>query len=278
MKKTLSLVLSFVMLVCCCLCIGVASVTVVRADTHYGVDAPVTYGGIIQDYVTDTVYYSRREIESYVNPLELPGYIACDMENACCITAGGAIIGHYDRIYEELIPNHTVRMFMGLPTYGVQDEEVIAMHKDLYKRMGATSAGVTVAGYKSGMTSYVQSKGRNISISSIYSKSALNKSAYMSALEAGKLLTVFMDGFSIVSGIEIKKYDGYDTVSNTIVKGAHAVAAYGYRNFKYYDASDNLIYEDNYLLVHTGFSSEVLAMIHLNKYTTVDDGYIISIT
>lgn len=279
MKKTLSLVLSFAMLICCCLCIGTANVAIGSAESRYGIDVPVPYGGIIQGYATDTVYYSRKDVsESYENPLNLPLYIASNIENACCITAGGAIIGHFDRYYEELIPDHTVRVFLGIPTYGSQDAAVNAMHQELYKLMGSTSAGTSVEGYKKGMTSYVQNKGRSIEISSIYSNSSLNKSAYMSALQSGKLLTVFLDGFSVVSGVEIESFDGYDTISNTIVNGLHAVAAYGYRNIKYYDASDKLVQEDNYLLVHTGFASAGLSMIRLNKYTTVDDGYVINIT
>lgn len=56
------------------------------------------------------------------------------------------------------------------------------------------------------------------------------------------------------------------------------MTAYGYRNIKYYDSYKKLIQEDNYLLVHTGFASAGLGMIRLNKYITIDDGYIINIS
>lgn len=279
MKKSLSLIFSFVLFLCCCFCIINTPIIANAADENrFGVAVP--YGGMIQGYVEEDVYYSRKdEIERYVNPYNLPVYLACEIDNACAITAGGAIIGHFDRIYEELIPNHDGKSFMGQFVYCSQDDAVDEMHRELYKRMGSTSEGTTVAGYKNGMTSYVESKGRSIEISSIFSKSSLNKSAYMSALEAGKLLTVFMDGFSIVSFAGgIKSNDGYDTIYSTVVKGLHTVAAYGYKCVKYYDVSDKLIQEDNYLYVHTGFSSATLSMIRLNKNITIKDGYIINIT
>lgn len=268
------------MLLCSCLC--AVNVSVAGAGTSGEArfaETAVPYGGLIDGRVTDTVYYSRREITDYYeHPYKVPTYLAFNMQNCCAITAGGAIIGNFDRTYEELIPNHTTITIRGQVIYGSQGDAVNAMHQELYQRMGSTSEGTTIAGYKAGMTSYVQSKGRNIEITSICNNYSLDMSAYMSALKANKLLTIFLNGFSIVYEAGIDTYDGYDTIYNTIVKGYHTVAAYGYRNIRYYDASDNLVQEDNYLLVHTGFSTGVLGMIRLNKYTKIEDGYIVNVT
>lgn len=279
MKKSCSLALSLALLAACFGTggAGVASAGAEEENARYGVAVP--YGGVMHEAVTETVYYARRDItDAYINPYKLPEYFAYNIDNACAITAGGAIIGNFDRTYEELIPNHNAFYFMGQYTYGSQDAAVNAMHQELYQRMGTTSAGTTVAGYKAGMTSYVQSKGRSISISSIYQNSKLNEASYRSALESGKLLTVFLDGFSFISTAGIDTNEGYDEILQTVVIGLHTVAAYGYRNIKYYDASNKLIQEDKYIYVNTGFGSAGLGMIRLNKYTTVDDGYAINIT
>lgn len=276
MRKTFSLLLSFAMLAGC-FCAGGARIAGAESESRYA--SAVPYGGVIQETVTDTVYYARRDIsDKYSNQYELPLYFANDIANSCAITSGGAIIGNFDRTYEELIPNHTTISFLGKVIYGSQDAAVNAMHQELYQRMGTTSAGTSVAGYKLGMMSYVQSKGRNIVITSIYKNSSLNEAAYRAALEAGELLTVFLDGFAIVSEAGIDTYDGYDKILCTVVTGLHTVAAYGYRNIRYYDASNKLVQEDKYLLVNTGFSSAGLGMVRLNKYTTVDDGYAISVS
>lgn len=280
MKKFLSLSLSVLMLFCSSFCLFTTLVcknNFIKTESRYATTVP--YGGVIKNEITDTIYYSYKEDnEKYINPYKLPIYIASGIDNSCAITAGGAVIGHYDRLYEELIPNHTGITFMGQFVYGSHDDEVDVMHQELYKKMGTTSQGTTVEGYKSGMKTYVQSKGCNIEITGIYKNTSLNKSSYMSALESGKLLTVFMDGFSMISGKGIQTFDGYDTISQTVAEGLHTMTAYGYRNIKYYDSYKKLIQEDNYLLVHTGFASAGLGMIRLNKYITIDDGYIINIS
>lgn len=276
MKKSVSFVLSLAMLFGC-FCMGGASIASAENESRYS--AAVPYGGIIQDYVSEIVYYSRKDTsEKFVNQYELPHYYARNMDNCCAITAGGVIMANFDRTYEELIPNHTTFEFLGQVVYSEQDAAVDSMFQELYQRMGTTSAGTTVEGYKKGMTSYVQSKGRSIEITSIYKNSSLNESAYIAALKAGKLLTIFMDGFCIVGLAGINTNDGYDKISGTVVTGLHIVAAYGYRIVRYYDASNKLIQEDKYLYVNTGFGSAGLAMIRLNKYITVDDGYAINIT
>ena len=281
MKKLFSLFLSGSIIICSCFCFGALKVESIAANNGEACYASeiVPYGGMIKDEKTDTVYYARKDdSEKYINPHRVPLYFASGIQNSCAITAGGAVIGHFDRVYEELIPNHTGMIFMGQFVYENQGEEVDAMHQELYKRMGSTSSGTTVAGFKSGMDSYIRSKGRTPEITRIYSWGSLNKSAYMSALEAGKLLTVFLDGFPIIVNGSFEFNDGYDSITNVIVEGLHTVTAYGYWNIKYYNSADKLIQEDCYLMVHTGFTTAGLAYIRLNKYTTIDDGYIINIT
>ena len=280
MKKSLSLFLTLTLFFSCSLCLVNLSAPAAFAESEklYS-ESIVPYGGIIDREVTDTVYYSRKdESETYVNPAKLPEYIAYDMENACAVTAGGAIIGHYDRLYEELIPDHTTFEFLGQWVYGSQDEAVDEMHRELYRRMSTTENGTSVEGYKSGMNSYVRGKGRNIVITGVYGNSKLTKPAYMNALQSGKLLTVFLDGFALISNSSIETHNGYDVICNTLVTGAHVVAAYGYKNIKYYDSNGNLIQQDDYLYVHSGFSTAGLSMIRLTKYITVDDAYIIAIS
>lgn len=279
MKKSLSLFLGIITAICSVFCLNgaIKKETFGPVESRYASNVP--YGGVIKYNITDTVYYSHKdESEEYVNPYKLPLYMASGLQNSCAITAGGAVIGYYDRLYEELIPNHTGITFMGQFVYGSHDDAVDAMHRELYNLMGTTSQGTTVEGYKKGITSYVRNKGRNIEVSGIYNKTSLDKSAYTSALKSGKLLTIFMDGFAMISGKGIQTHDGYDTITQTVAEGLHSVTAYGYKNVKYYDAANKLISEDAYLYVNTGFASAGLGLIRLNKYIAIDDGYIINIT
>ncbi len=235
-------------------------------------------GGTMQDTVTEVVNYSRVESPGYENPYKLPLYYATDISNSCAVTAGGAAIGYYDRIYEELIPNHTGTNFLGHFVYGKQDAQVDSMHKNLALRMGTNGEGTTIPGFVSGMESYVKSKGRVASIVSICNNGILNESAYKTALDNGQLLTVFVDGFCLVG------FENYDetshtmTIKNTMVIGCHTLTAYGYCKYTYYGSSNNIIRQDTYLLVHSGFGGIGLTMLRINDgYCTIDDGFIVDI-
>ena len=283
MKRTVSMLLSI------CFVIGLMCVS----GLAYGIVMPASgvtneipvyatsimpMGGQIHENITERVNYSYRDdSENYMNPYRVPAYFASGLNNSCAITAGGAVIGHFDRLYEELIPNHTGIIFMGQYVYGGQDDAVDAMHRELYARMGTEAGGTSVDGYVSGMDSYVSSKNRTATITRAYG-SSLDMSECINALNSGKLLTLFVNGFAIVAFGGLEEYDGYDEINNITVVGRHTVTAYGYRIIKYYDSSNNLIQEDSYLYVHTGFTSAGLGYIRLSKYVTVEDAYVINIT
>lgn len=283
MKRTVSMLLSicFVIgLVCVSGCAYVSAMPVFAAANEERVYATdiLPMGGEIHETIAERIDYAYRDDSSYyANPYRVPAYFATDLPNACAITAGGAIIGHFDRLYEELIPNHTGIIFMGKYVYGEQDEAVNAMHRELYTRMGTEAGGTSVDGYVNGMKSYVSSKNRTASVTKAYG-SSLDMSACIDALESGKLLTLFVNGFAIVGFGGLNSYDGYDEIGNIIVKGRHTVTAYGYQIIKYYDSANRLIQEDSYLYVHTGFTSAGLGYIRLSKYATIEDAYIIDIT
>ncbi len=283
MKKTVSVLLSICLIVgfvCANASAYFAAMPANAAASEKRVYATdiMPMGGEIHETVTERIDYTYREESGYYeNPYRVPAYFASGLNNSCAITAGGAVIGHFDRLYEELIPNHTGMMFMGKYVYGAQDDAVDAMHRELYTRMGTEAGGTSVEGYVNGMKSYVSSKNRTASVTKAYG-SSLNMSACMDALESGKLLTLFINGFAIVSFGRLEEHDGYDEIANIKVVGRHTVTAYGYRIIRYYDSENRLIREDSYLHVHTGFTSAGLGYIRLSAYTVVEDAYIIDIT
>ena len=283
MKRTVSMLLSICFVIGLVCVSGCAYVTVmpVSGDANevrvYATDI-MPMGGEIHETITERINYAYRDDSRYyANPYRLPAYFASGLNNSCAITAGGAVIGYFDRLYEELIPNHTGIIFMGKYVYGEQDEAVDAMHRELYTRMGTEAGGTSVDGYVNGMKSYVSCKNRTASVTKAYG-SSLDMSASIDALESGKLLTLFLNGFAIVSFGGLEEYDGYDEVMNITVRGRHTVTAYGYKIIKYYDSANRLIQEDSYLYVHTGFTSAGLGYIRLTKYAIIEDAYIINIT
>ena len=220
--------------------------------------------------VSERIDYAYKVETEYINPFSVPGYVS---NYTCGITAGGVIVGHYDRIYEELIPNHNGRVLLGRWFYGTQGAEVNAMFSSLYTMMSATPQGVTMTGYLNGVTSYVASRGRNMTFTSVMTPT-INTAQYRTALESGQLLSVFLDGFAIVSLSDLNTYASHDTVRFQISDGAHIMAAYGYLEIKYFNSSNVNFRTDTYLHIKTGFTMPTHALVSLNRFCTVDDIFI----
>lgn len=232
------------------------------------------YGGTPLDVIEEQIDYSHKVVDKYYNPYELPHYLS---SYTCGISAGGEIIGFYDRIYDELIPNHTGRIFLGKYLYAPQDDEVNKMYDILNTLMNATSEGVTINNFINGVKSYVNSKGRSASFKSAIKNNSLDFNTYKQAILSNKLISIFADGFNIIQTFDFEEHDHYDYLTIYRNNGAHIMVAYGYYDVKYYDTQNRCFRHDNYLYVSTGVSIPALALLRINQYCTVDDAYITEI-
>lgn len=223
-------------------------------------------------YVDDVrIDYAYKIEEEYVNPYGIPGYLS---RYTCGVSAGGVAIGFYDRLYEELIPNHAGSTIWGKYFYGSHDAEVEIMYDSLYTKMNATSAGVTLNGYTNGVKSYTSSKGRITTFTSVMNGTQINASQYKTAIINGKLLTVFMDGFSIIDFGSFSTYNGYDKIYTYVNIGCHVMVAYGFLDVSYYNSSNQCFRKDTYLYVSSGYSIPMQCLVKLNQYCIIDECYI----
>lgn len=253
---------------------------------HAGANTPVrsqkvyaqvesTYGGTPLDVIEEQISYNYKTVDSYRNPYELPKYMS---SYTCGISAGGEIIGFYDRIYENLIPNHTGRYLAGKFFYASQDAEVNNMYDTLYVDMNATPEGVTVSNFINGVKTYTARKGRTAVFSQAMSgTNAPNTEAYKQALNDGKLLCVFVDTFNIISPNGMTEKDDCDYVTINRNTGAHIMVAYGYYNVSYYNSQNVCFRQDKYLEVATGFDTPMLGRVRINEHCVVDDAYTVEI-
>jgi len=228
-------------------------------------------GGIPIYTVKETISYDHKVEDEYFIPVKMPGYVS---SYTCGITAGGNIVGYYDKMYENLIPNHTGKYLLGKWIWGGHGTEVTDMFTSVYNYMGATSAGVTIAGYKSGLASYTANKNLDISFTSVMNTNGTLNSAYKTALKGDTPLTIFLDGFNVVDFGGYLTYSGYDTLDTEIAVGCHVMAIYGYLEVKYYNSSNVNFQTETFLYVVTGFSVPKLAWLRISAYCTIDDCYI----
>lgn len=230
------------------------------------------------DYIQyRNIYYSQRSRELYENPYKLPTFYS-GLESACSVNAGGVAITYNDRLYDNLIPNYAPKRTSIRFTYGTQSQAINDMFSNLYSLMGTNSLGTTISGFKNGMTSYVNQRGYNISLTKATgSYHNLNWEYLKEQLSQEKIAVVFVHEFSLVAPSEIQIKDGYDNIQHKLYTGYHTMPVYGYLEYNYYDSKRGVSQKDTYLWVQNCYSTVDLELLSVNNYCTMDDAYIIDI-
>lgn len=282
MKKTVSVILSVLCAAFVCLAVHFTP-TLARADETYMSEA--RYGadfqsGHYQGLETRTINYAYYTEDYYVNPYSVSNYVVSGKANACAVSAGGNILTYYDRLYPELIPNYQSIYFLGVFNYGSQNAGVNTMFDELYSRMGTDDEGTTVAGFKSGMTSYVKNKGLSVSFEQVtgnYHNTNVDK--IKSALKQEKVAAIFMSNYTVTNESFLNLYDTYSEINYNKFTGNHVMVVYGYYDIFYYNSNGSLIGRDTFFQVCTG-DKVILerGLVNICSYTQVMDMYIINVT
>jgi hypothetical protein len=264
-KKTLSVIFALTMLLCS------AAAILPRAGQACDEEKIYARGANLISINNETINYAYRTTTLYIIPNEMTTFLS---SYSCGITAGGNLINYYNRQFPQLIPGHSSgRIFLGNWVWYGQNNIIRDMYDDLYVRMNGTPLGVTNAGYRAGLTSYAASKGRTMTYQSSMTGSNLNNT-YKTALLDNKIVSIFVDGYNIISPGSFTTSQGADVLQIWIYGGAHIMVAYGFYEVKYFNSSNINFRTDNYLLVGTGFSQPGRGFLRLNQNVTIDDCFV----
>lgn len=200
--------------------------------------------------------------------------------NTCANVAGTIVLGYYDKDYDSLIENFTsTRVIMGHVLYATQTDAVHAVMARLYDDMqtNVTEGGTTVANFKSGLQTYVNEQGRNISYTQVVSGQSLQADACRQSLENGKPVVLFVSGYTVISTSILSAETGVEEYYEQYYVGNHTVVGYGMRTIRYYNAAGNLVKQLDLVKVATGNPLDYFVYISLDGYTNLVDGYVIDI-
>ena len=250
-------------------------------DIYYG-DNTYSANGSTSWTESETINYATKTTSYYRINRTYPEYFNSnlDLENTCANVAGSNIIGFYDRYYDELIPNCTVGymgnryyIYTGVATNPTQIQGVI---NDLYIRMSTNNpiAGTNQTQYKTGLSSYVASKGRNTTYNSVMTNGNFDLDKAIAQLNNGYPITLYLSGYNFTDIIDM---GDHVLLSKTIYTGNHIAVAYGYQKISYYNADGSLIKTNIYLYVATGFSDDQLMYI-VNNNGTLNDAEAVKIS
>ncbi len=235
----------------------------------------------ISTYAVDsvTVNYTTRTNELKTTVNGAPDYYAnTNLTNSCGPTAGGIIVGFYDKYLEDLIPNYRV-YYPANGRYRIKDDVYIpAVMQELYTlmRTNVDDVGVSEADCKNGLKTYVEQKGYNINYSSVKNVwGTFQLESVKNAIDNNKPVLLFCDEVGLIS---VSEADHYDKIVTLSVQNRHVMVAYGYSIIKYYNGNNQNFRTDTYLIVSSGLMTPSTAYVQVNTTSWLDNGYIVSIT
>ncbi len=228
---------------------------------------------LIGTLVKETVVYDSRKTEKGAIPSALPVYFNenSDYKNMCAVNAGSVVVGYYSRYYPQLTPNFNVGIKFGDSYFYLYDKDG-AMQDiiiDLYGRMKTNvgGAGTSAMGFRSGLQSYVNAKGLNVSYTSLCTNNSLNYSKYKTQINNKTPVVLFFDGFNNAATPNTTS-GKTDTLERKKYIGTHVMIGYGFETYEYY--KNNALFRTDYFLqVYSGLKDCPLGYVKLYSDSSI---------
>ncbi|MDE7167731.1 MAG: hypothetical protein K2O28_02650 [Clostridia bacterium] len=216
---------------------------------------------------SETIYYSRKETTTYSIKGDVPNYDRLK-DSSCANVAGTILIGYYDRLCEELVPNYKTYGQLGSAIkYRSASLEIQAVMEELHTLMGTDvgAAGTTYDGFHKGMKSYVNNHGYSYSTEDLGN---LNFNKYKSAVENNKPVAVFLENYSYA--VSWKDSGASEVINSHYSTAAHVVVGCGYKVDTYYNANGQVIATRTYLKVASGWFEYGITYLCLDGKSSLD--------
>ena len=208
-------------------------------------------GGSNYQEITETITYDHKTVVESGIRFALPSY-SPTVGTSCANAAGAILIGYYDRFYPEMIPDFQSYLMIGTTVaYRGDAEEVQSLMLTLRDLMGTDSTGTSYTGFNTGMSTYVQSRGRTYTTTSLFTNNTFDFARYKTTVDCGTPVAFFFNGYSLGS---VAQGDGVDTIGSAVSANTHVAIGYGYKEYIYYDENDNVIFTQRYLRVSSGLA------------------------
>jgi hypothetical protein len=244
-----------------------------------GYENTITAGTII----TETITYDSRTVEQGKIAGGVPEYFDSNpvLTGTCAVQAGAVVLGYYGRYFPELTPGFKVGMnFGGTYVYLSEGQSGIIQDiiGDLYVRMGTNvgGGGTTATGFRNGLQSYVNSKNRSLTYTSVASNNVLNYNLFKTQVSNLKPTVLFFNSYNVIPSPPLRTNGNVDTLERKIYPAMHVMIGYGYRNYNYYYNGVNFR-NDTYIEVYTGVLEVAQGFIKLYDYSTLVEAYAINI-
>ncbi len=238
-------------------------------DTGYYCDTSYMGDGSSYQFQQITIEFDTYTMSQVYLDRACPNYENITQLNSCVPMAGSIIVAYYDYEYEDLIPNFVTGAFYnGIFYYRAQGVPVDDMKEELYNLMGTNTInpGTSVTQFKNGLTQFLQNKNRTVSYLSCGSN-ILDINTATSYFNQEIPIITFLNSYEYYTLAGIHFYDNYVTMNQYSSDNGHAVVAFGYREYNFYN-NGSLFQTDKYLIVCFGDGTQ--GLIPINNLNRID--------
>lgn len=239
-------------------------------STQYYCSSYSGYGTQVESHLEEFTFDSYTKSFTHIDTL-VPDYSSYYGTNGCTPTAGSIITTYYDSIYSNLLPNYDPYFIYNNKVYwNTQNETIVNLEIELYNLMGTNteSAGTSVAQFKTGMTSYFNSKGYNISYNNV--SSAITSTNAINWFTQEKPVILFLTSYDFYPAVNFRINDTSASILGQREAAGHAVVACAYFEYAFY-TNNEISRLDKWLYV--SFGNGNYGYLSINNTSYIQEAY-----
>ena len=253
--------------------------------TVFGAWAPVAQAAVtemryadapmVASIASEQIYYTSKEMTLVDTDGGAPTFVTTgNLTNSCGAVAGAEIVAFYDKYYPNLIPGWD-SYYASSGKYRIQNDTYIApVMNELYTLMktNVNGSGTSENEFKVGLQQYFNNRNYSLSYQNIKSGSSMDFNAVKAAVDANKVMVLFITPGEVYDISEWTDHDNYDAYTIT---GNHIMIAYGYLEIKYYNAS-GLFRTERLVEVATGHPITSTGFYRINS-SNLQAAYVVNV-
>lgn len=225
---------------------------------------------------TETIEYDSYTLTLANVDILCPNYSAVYGTNACAPTAGSVITTYYDYYFPNLLPDYEPTYIYDNTLYWkTQNATVSDMQEELYNLMGTNTIepGTSVSQFKSGITSYFNTAGYNVSFNNV--SSSITTANVTNWFNQEKPIVLFLTSYDYYPAVNFVVNDTQTTMLGLRKNVGHVVVAYAYFEYTYYN--DNEAFQtDKWLYVVFGNSS--IGFLKMDNTSYIQEAYTFNVS
>lgn len=244
-------------------------------NTQYYCSTYSGYGTEPENHIEEFTYDNYTRTNTNIDTL-VPNYSSSHGTNGCTPTAGCIVTAYYDSLYTNLLPNYEPYYTYNNRVYWqTQNSTINAMQVELYNLMGTNteSAGTSVAQFKTGMTSYYNSKGYNISYNNV--SSSITPTNAINWFNQEKPIILFLTSYDFYPAVQFNVYNTNASIIGQRKTAGHAVVACAYYEYTFY-TNNQISRLDKWLYV--AFGNDNYGFLSINDTSYIEEAYTFDIS